>query len=242
MLKAYGLTRYYADFAAVKDLTLTVRPGELYGFLGKNGAGKTTALQMMVGLLKPSSGRVEIGGYDVQQQPLEAKRVLGYLAQDPYLYDELTGREFLTFLSGLHQMDGDVARTRIDDLLNMFTLHEKADSPIGSYSGGMRRKVALCGALLHRPRVLILDEPFAGLDPLSTHKVKDVLHGLCEEGITILMSTHTLEIAERVCTRLGIIDAGRLIAEGTLDELRGAQTNSTLEDVFVALAQEEAPA
>ncbi len=238
MITLHHLTRNFGDFVAVDDLSLMVGSGELFGFLGMNGAGKTTTLRMLVGLLRPSSGSASICEYDIQQQPIQAKRMFGYLAQDPYLYDKLTGREFLYFLGGLHRLGDSQLAERIEYLLRLLDLSDKADQLIESYSGGMRRKTALCGALLHDPQVLILDEPFAGLDPLSARHVKDLLRQLCDEGKVVLMSTHTLEIAERVCTRLGIIDHGKLIAYGTMDELRGIQREATLEDLFIQLAAE----
>ena len=239
MIETQELTRYFGDFCAVDYLKLQVRPGELYGFLGMNGAGKTTTIRMIVGLLKPTSGTATILGHDIQQQPLEAKRRFGYLAQTPYLYDNLTGREFLFFLGGLHHIRPQALQDRSEALLQQLDLTDKADQLIGSYSGGMRRKIALCGTLLHQPDVLILDEPFAGLDPLSARHVKDMLQDFYEAGKSVLMSTHTLEIAERVCTRLGIIKQGQLIAEGTLDGLRKGQTDETLEDLFISLTADQ---
>lgn len=239
MITTHELTRHFGSVVAVDNLTMTIRPGELFGFLGMNGAGKTTTLRMLVGLLRPTRGQASICGYDIQQQPIEAKRSLGYFAQTPFLYDKLTGREFLAFLGGLHRLSQAAIDRRSDDLLALFDLQNQADHLIGSYSGGMQRKIALCGALLHEPPVLILDEPFVGLDPLSARRVKDILCQLCENGQTVLMSTHTLEIAERVCTRLGIIHHGRLIAEGTMTELRGAGQEATLEDMFIRLTTDE---
>lgn len=236
MITTHNLTRHFGEFIAVNNLTLTIHPGELFGFLGMNGAGKTTTLRMLVGLLRPSSGQASICGYDIQRLPIEAKRSLGYLAQSPFLYDKLTGREFLAFLGGLHRLSQAEISRRSDDLLELLDLQDHANQLIGSYSGGMQHKIALCGALLHEPEVLILDEPFAGLDPLSARRVKDMLRQLCASGKSVLMSTHTLEIAERVCTRLGIIHHSKLIADGTLAELRGTRQEATLEDLFISLA------
>ena len=237
MIHTQQLTRQFGDFTAVDNLELVVRPGELYGFLGMNGAGKTTTMRMLVGLLKPTTGQVRIAGYDIQEEPLEAKRRFGYLAQTPFVYDNLTGYEFLHFLGGLHRLDEADITERIDRWLPLLKLTEKAGQLIGSYSGGMRRKVALAGALLHQPDVLILDEPFAGLDPLSARHVKDALQQQADAGNTILISSHTLEIVERVCSRIGILRRGKLIAEGTLDELR-ADSDGTLEDIFLELNAE----
>lgn len=239
MIELRQLTRHFGDTIAVNHISLTVNAGELFGFLGTNGAGKTTTMRMMVGLLKPSSGQALINGYDIQTEPMRAKRCFGYLAQEPFLYDKLTGREFLHFLGGLHRLSQDEITTRSTILLADVALTDKADELIGSYSGGMKRKIALCGALLHQPDVLILDEPFAGLDPLSARDVKQRLQDLCERGKTIFMSTHTLEIAERVCTRLGIIHQGNLRAVGRLEDLRGTQQNNTLEDIFIQLTGDQ---
>jgi ABC-2 type transport system ATP-binding protein len=237
MINAHHLTRTFGDFTAVDNLDLLVKPGELYGFLGMNGAGKSTTMRMLVGLLKPTAGHVSIAGYDIQAQPLEAKKRFGYLAQNPFVYERLTGLEFLYFLGSLHRLDDADIRQRTEKWLSLLKLTDKAGQLIGSYSGGMRRKIALAGALLHQPDVLILDEPFAGLDPLSGRHVKDTLQQQAEAGKTILISSHTLEIVERVCSRIGILRRGKLIAEGTLDELR-ADGSGTLEDIFLELNAE----
>ncbi|MGD8475248.1 MAG: ABC transporter ATP-binding protein [Anaerolineae bacterium] len=237
-----NLTRYYASLAAVQDLSLTVEPGELFGFLGPNGAGKTTTIRMIVGLLRPSAGTVTVAGHDVQQEPLAVKRAIGYLAQTPLLYDKLTGREFLRFLGGLYSLTDEKIEARAEYLLTMMELSDKADQLIESYSGGMRHKIGLCGALLHDPTVLVLDEPLAGLDPHSARRVKDLLRDLCRQGRTVFLSTHVLEVAERVCDRVGILDQGRLVAVGTMEALRAqAQTTAetTLEDLFLKLTGDE---
>jgi ABC-2 type transport system ATP-binding protein len=242
MIQTVNLTRYYASLAAVQDLSLTVEPGELFGFLGPNGAGKTTTIRMIVGLLRPSAGTVTVAGHDVQQEPLAVKRAIGYLAQTPLLYDKLTGREFLRFLGGLYSLSDEKIEARAEYLLTMMELSDKADQLIESYSGGMRHKIGLCGALLHDPPVLVLDEPLAGLDPHSARRVKDLLRDLCRQGRTVFLSTHVLEVAERVCDRVGILDQGRLVAVGTMEALRAqAQTTAetTLEDLFLQLTGDE---
>ncbi|MGD9405565.1 MAG: ABC transporter ATP-binding protein [Anaerolineae bacterium] len=242
MIQMVNLTRYYASLAAVQDLSLTVEPGELFGFLGPNGAGKTTTIRMIVGLLRPSAGTVTVAGHDFQREPLAVKRAIGYLAQTPLLYDKLTGREFLRFLGGLYSLSDEKIEARAEYLLTMMELSDKADQLIESYSGGMRHKIGLCGALLHDPTVLVLDEPLAGLDPHSARRVKDLLRDLCRQGRTVFLSTHVLEVAERVCDRVGILDQGRLVAVGTMEALRAqAQTTAetTLEDLFLKLTGDE---
>lgn len=238
MIETTNLTRYYGSLAAVQDLNLSVEAGELFGFLGPNGAGKTTTIRMIVGLLRPTSGSVKVGGHDILEEPLAVKRMVGYLAQSPLLYERLTGREFLRFLGGLYGLSDAAVEARSERLFEMLELTEKADDLIESYSGGMRHKIGLCGALVHEPPVLVLDEPLTGLDPYSARQVKDLLRELCRQGNTVFLSTHVLEIAERVCDRVGILDRGRLIAAGTLESLRAeAQTSreTTLEDLFLQL-------
>jgi ABC-2 type transport system ATP-binding protein len=219
-------------------LNLSVGSGELFGFLGPNGAGKTTTIRMIMGLLKPTSGSVHVAGHDVQVEPLVVKRSVGYLAQSPPLYENLTGREFLRFIGGLYGLSEAKIEERSDHLLDLLELLDKADHLIESYSGGMRHKIGLCGALLHEPPILVLDEPLAGLDPYGARRVKDLLRDLCKRDNTVFLSTHVLEIAERVCDRVGILDQGRLIAVGTMESLRAqAQSTSetTLEDLFLEL-------
>jgi ABC-2 type transport system ATP-binding protein len=233
-----GLTRYYGTLAAVQDLDLSIRAGELFGFLGPNGAGKSTTLRMLAGILRPTAGRAYIAGHDVQAEPLVAKRAVGYMPDEPALYEQLTGREFLRFIGGLYGLSDAHVDARAADLLALLGLAEKADDVLQGYSHGMRQKVVLCTALLHAPRVLLLDEPLAGLDPHSARRVKDVLREFCQRGGAVLLSTHTLEIAERLCDRIGILHHGRLIAAGTMNELRlraHSADGATLEDLFLQL-------
>lgn len=238
MIQTERLTRFYGSLAAVQDLELAVRPGELFGFLGPNGAGKSTTLRLLAGLLRPTAGTARIAGHDVQAAPLAAKRATGFMPDEPALYERLTGREFLRFVGGLYGLDEARIAERTDQLLALLDLVEKADDEIQSYSHGMRQKIVLCTALLHEPQVLLLDEPLSGLDPHSARRVKDVLRAFCQRGGAVLLSTHTLEIAERLCERVGILHHGRLIAVGTMDELR-AQAHSaagaTLEELFLQL-------
>jgi ABC-2 type transport system ATP-binding protein len=238
MIIAEHLTRHFGSLAAVQDLDLSVRAGELFGFLGPNGAGKSTTLRMLAGILRPTAGRACIAGKDVQAQPLAAKRALGYMPDEPALYEQLTGREFLRFVGGLYGLSDDTVDARAAKLLAMLGLAEKADQVLQSYSHGMRQKIVLCTALLHEPAVLLLDEPLSGLDPHSARRVKDLLRQFCQQGGAVLLSTHTLEIAERLCDRIGILHEGRLIAAGTMDGLRAQAHTSdgaTLEDLFLRL-------
>ena len=237
MIETHGLTKRYGDLLAVDDLNLRVGSGELFGFLGPNGAGKTTTIRMLTGLLQPTAGTAIIAGHDILQEPLKVKAAVGYLAEQPFAYAKLSGREFLRFVAGLYRVDPTLQEERIERLLGLFDLQERADQLIESYSHGMKQKLAICSLLVHRPQVLFLDEPTTGLDPKSARLVKDVLRELCEQGVTIFMSTHILEVAEHMCDRVGIIHEGRLIAEGSVDELRqqAAAPGSSLEDIFLEL-------
>jgi ABC-2 type transport system ATP-binding protein len=235
MIKTYGLTKRYGELLAVDDLDLEIPAGEIFGFLGPNGAGKTTTIKMLVGLLQPTQGQAFIGGYDVQKQPLEAKALVGYLPDQPFLYEKLTGREFLRFVARLYDLDPVVADRRAQDLLRLFDLEERADDLIQGYSHGMSQKTVLAAALLHEPQAFFLDEPTVGLDPKSARQVKDLLRHLAQRGTAIFMSTHILEVAERMCDRVGIISQGRLIACGSMEELRLEEGMGTLEDIFLQL-------
>jgi ABC-2 type transport system ATP-binding protein len=245
VIQTVNLTRYFGSLAAVQDLNLTVEQGELFGFLGPNGAGKTTTMRMIIGLLRPTAGTVSVVGHDVQQEPLAVKRAVGYLAQTPLLYERLTGREFLRFIGGLYGLSDEKIEARTEYLLALMEFSDKADHLIESYSGGMRHKIGLCGALLHEPLVLVLHEPRAGLDPYSARRTKDLLRDLCRQGSTVFLSTHVLEIAERVCDRVGILDQGRLIAVGTMEALRAqarSTAETTLEDLFLQMTGGETAA
>ncbi len=237
IIQAVGLTKRYGKFVAVRDVTFEVGAGQVFGFLGPNGAGKSTTIRMLTGLVRPSSGTAHIPGYDVIHEPREVKRRVGYVAEAPYLYPKLTGREFLAFMAGLYQVEANTARQQAARLLSLFELDDKANELVETYSHGMRQKLALAGALLHEPPVLFLDEPTSGLDPRSARLVKDLLVGLVRRGHTVFLSTHVLEIAEQLCTRVGIIDHGQVIAIGTLDELRlqARREAYSLEDVFLQL-------
>ncbi len=245
MIITQNLTRRYGNYTAVNNLNLTAKPGEIVGFLGPNGAGKSTTIRMIVGLLCPTSGTVTVAGHDVQKAPMAVKRSVGYLAQTPFLYDRLTGREFLRFLGGLYGLDEPTIAARTDRLLALTELSDAADRLIESYSGGMRHKIGLCGSLIHEPAVLVLDEPLTGLDPHSARRVKQLLRQLSQQGGTVFLSTHVLEVAERVCDRVAILAEGRLVAVGSMDSLRAqaeSSPHSTLEDLFIQLTGGEATA
>lgn len=226
---------------AVDNLSLTVKAGEFYALLGPNGAGKTTTLRMVAGLLTPDDGDIQICGIDVAKDPIAAKRVLAWVPDEPMIYDKLTPMEYLAFVAGLWSMDGEVARAKADQLIDVFGLSAKADERCGGFSKGMRQKVALAGALIHQPRLIILDEPLTGLDAGSARQVKAVLRHLVDQGVTVIMTTHILEVAERMADRIGVIAKGRLVAEGTLDQLRASsrKQGSSLEEIFLELVSEE---
>ena len=234
MIVAHELTKVYGQHHAVQGISLAVQPGEIFGFLGPNGAGKTTTIKMLIGLLRPSAGAALIGGHDLSREPLKAKALLGYVPDQPQLIDKLSAREFLQFVAGLYRLDPAQAQRRGEELLRLFELHDRADDLVGSFSHGMRQKMALSGALIHDPRALFLDEPTVGLDPRSARLIKDLLRQVAARGTAIMMSTHILEIAERMCDRVGIVHGGRLVAVGTVAELRRGG-DSSLEDIFLDL-------
>jgi ABC-2 type transport system ATP-binding protein len=240
LIQTSHLTKRFGDKLAVNDVSFQVQSGEIFGFLGPNGAGKTTTIKMIVGLLKPTSGLVQVGGYDVQSQPLQAKAVNGYVPDEPNLYAKLTGRELLRFVGDLYGIERQQVERRSEELLRLFDLAEAGDDTIDSYSHGMQQKTAIASALVHDPRALVLDEPTVGLDPKSARLIKDILRQLADRGAAIFLSTHILEIAERMCDRIGIINQGSLIAVGTMQELRSARqdeidSETTLEDIFLGL-------
>jgi len=238
-IRTEHLTRHYKGFTAVDDLNLAVHRGEIYGFLGSNGAGKTTTMKMLVGLLQPDCGRVWIDGHDVWMESLVAKAAFGYVADRTMLYDRLTGREFLDFLAKIRGMPEQEARGHIEQLLDILELRDRADTACGTYSFGMKRELAIAGALIHEPQVLILDEPLNGLDPLSARRLKNLFAELAANGTTIFLSTHDLATAESICHRVGIIHKGRLLIEGNSSELRQIAGAPGLEEAFLSLTAEE---
>ncbi|NQT86413.1 ABC transporter ATP-binding protein [bacterium] len=239
MLLIENLTKRYGETTAVADLSLHLHAGELYAFLGPNGAGKTTTIKCVAGLLWPTSGSVRVCGHDVRAEPVAARRRLSYVPDQPYLYEKLSGREFLAFVGRLYGLETKACRRRIGELLEMFDAAEWADGLSEGYSHGMRQKIVLSAALLHEPDVILIDEPMVGLDPRSSRLVRKVLRERAESGCAILMSTHTLNVAEEVADRIGIMHRGRMVADGTWDELRTSASES-LEDVFLELTADVA--
>jgi ABC-2 type transport system ATP-binding protein len=239
-LRIRGLAKSF-DRPAVAGLDLTVRAGEFYSLLGPNGAGKTTTLRMVTGLLPPDTGSIEICGIDALNDPVEAKRIVAWVSDEPMIYDKLTPYEYLEFVAGLWSLDPDIAETRARELMDWLGLGPHAHERCEGFSKGMRQKVALAGALVHAPRVIILDEPLTGLDAGSARQVIRVLRERVAGGDTVIMTTHILEVAERMADRVGIIAGGRLIAEGTIDELRvrAGQGHTNLEDTFLTLVAEQ---
>jgi ABC-2 type transport system ATP-binding protein len=237
LIELHDLSKTYGDKIAVKNVSLEVTGGEVFGFLGPNGAGKTTTIKMIVGLLRPSLGSVKVAGFDIQTQPLQAKSASGYVPDSPNLYAKLSGRELLRFVGDLYNLDRQQAAQRAEELLQLLDLSAAADDTIDSYSHGMQQKTSLAAALMHDPKVLVLDEPTVGLDPKSARLIKDLLRQMAERGAAVFLSTHILEIAERMCDRIGIINKGELIAVGTMNELRalGQAGEASLEDIFLSL-------
>jgi ABC-2 type transport system ATP-binding protein len=237
LIETQALVKRYGDKTAVNNVSFEVQAGEVFGFLGPNGAGKTTTIKMIVGLLQPTSGTIKVAGYDVQTQPLQAKAASGYVPDTPNLYAKLTGRELLRFVGDLYSLDRQRVAQRTEELLRVLDLNEAADNTIDSYSHGMQQKASLAAALMHDPKVLVLDEPTVGLDPKSARLIKDILRQMAERGSAVFLSTHILEIAERMCDRIGIIDKGELVAVGTMNELRslGKAGETSLEDIFLGL-------
>ena len=236
-IMARDLVRVFGQKMAVNHLNLTVQRGEFYGFLGPNGAGKSTTIKMMVGLLRPTSGSVWVGGVDVWKDPIRAHSLMGVLPEVLNIYERLSGREFLVFAGHMYGVPAGDIRRRAEDLLQVLTLIDDADKLIVDYSVGMRKKIALAAALIHRPEVIFLDEPFEGIDPISSRVIRDILRELTQRGTTVFFSSHIMEVVERLCTRVGIINQGTLVAEGTLQELRerasGEEKDATLEDLFL---------
>lgn len=242
MIKTINLTKKFGHLNAVDNLNLDIPPGEIFGFLGPNGAGKTTTIRILTGLLKPTSGQALVGGYDIQKEPEKAKKIIGLIPDQPFLYRKLTGGEFLNFVADLYEIPLEVKKRRIPELLSLFEINEWENVLIENYSHGMQRRLVMASVLLHNPRVIFLDEPLVGLDPKAGRLVKRIFQELSQRKVTIFMSTHTLEIAEKLCQRIGIIQGGRLVALGTNEQLRRKAEKegemvkrAGLEDIFLKL-------
>jgi len=241
LIETSGLTKKFGSLQALADLNLRIMPGEIYGLLGPNGAGKTTAIKNILGLLEPTSGWIKVAGFDPAKDSIEVKSKIGYVAENPIVYDSLSPRDFLEFVASIRKIDRRVTNEMVAHLANAFDMSQYFDSPIATLSLGMKQKVALIASLIHQPPVLLLDEPLNGLDAKSSRIVKDLVLFHAQKGGAVLFSTHIMEVAEQICTRIGIINQGRVIAEGTLDQLRSKTEcmGDTLEEVFLKLTHEE---
>ena len=240
---ATGLVKRFGPTVAVDGISLRVGEGEFFGFLGPNGAGKSTTIKLLCGLLRPDAGSIRVAGYELAREPLEVKRRIGVLPEETHLYERLTGEEFLLFSGRMYGLPLDEARRRTADLLELMELTEAKARLIVDYSMGMKKKTALAAALLHRPKVMFLDEPFNGIDPISVRAIRQALRQLIEHGTTIFFSSHVMEVVERLCTRVAIIHHGRVVGEGTVAELRAkaeAGGDSSLEDIFLKLVEARA--
>ncbi len=236
MLKIEHLTKVYGDKKAVDDLSLTIESGEIYGFIGHNGAGKTTTLKSVAGILKFDEGEIEIGGVSVKKNPLKCKESLAYIPDNPDLYEFMTGIQFLNFIADVFKVDSDARAERIRKYADLFELTNDLAQPIATYSHGMKQKLAIISAWIHAPKLILMDEPFVGLDPKASHLLKGMMRELCNQGGAIFFSTHVLEVAEKLCDKVAIIKGGKLIRSGTMEDVRG---DDSLEEVFLELEGEE---
>ena len=239
VLEVSHYRKEYGDHIAVRDLSLSVAPGEICGFIGHNGAGKTTLIRSVVGAQPPTSGAVRVCGHDVWRDAIAAKRLMAYVPDNPDIYTFMTGIQYLTFMADVFEVPRDVREERITSLAGRLGILDDLASPIGSYSHGMRQKLVVIGALLHKPKLLILDEPFVGLDPVASHELKEILHEHAARGGAVFFSSHVLEVVEKLCNKVAIIRKGELVRAGTTDEVRG---DDSLEDVFLELAEVDAAA
>ena len=235
MLKIEHLTKTFGEKVAVNDLSLHIQPGEIYGFIGHNGAGKTTTLKAVVGIMNFDSGEIFVGGHPVLSDPIECKKLIAYIPDNPDLYEFMTGIQFLNFVGDIYEVEAGVRADRIRDYSRMFELEPSLAMPIASYSHGMKQKLAIISALIHDPKLVIMDEPFVGLDPVASHLLKELMRKICDNGGAIFFSTHVLEVAEKLCDKVAIIKNGRLIKSGTMEEVKG---DASLESVFLELEQE----
>ena len=237
MLKIENLTKTYGEKKAVDDLTLHINPGEIYGFIGHNGAGKTTAIKSCCGILPFDQGEIFIKGMSVKENPLECKKVLAYIPDNPDLYEFMTGIQYLNFIADIFAVEADRRQTLIGKYADIFEITDDLAQPVGAYSHGMKQKLAIISALIHEPELIIMDEPFVGLDPKASHRLKEIMRNICWEGGAIFFSTHVLEVAEKLCDKVAIIKKGKLIKEGTTEEVRG---DVSLEEVFLELEDSHA--
>lgn len=237
MLKIENLTKTYGGKKAVDDLTLHINPGEIYGFIGHNGAGKTTAIKSCCGILPFDQGEIFIKGMSVKENPLECKKVLAYIPDNPDLYEFMTGIQYLNFIADIFAVEADRRQTLIGKYADIFEITDDLAQPVGAYSHGMKQKLAIISALIHEPELIIMDEPFVGLDPKASHRLKEIMRNICREGGAIFFSTHVLEVAEKLCDKVAIIKKGKLIKEGTTEEVRG---DVSLEEVFLELEDSHA--
>ena len=240
MIELQQVTKTYAknNKKAVDNLTLKVEGGELFGFIGPNGAGKTTTIKLMTGILAPDEGTVSMAGHNMATDRIEAQKLIGYVPDGNDLYDRLTGMEYLNFMADVYQVDAARRKAHIEKYLDIFELEDAINSQVRAYSKGMKQKLVVIGALIHNPPVWILDEPLGGLDPRAAHLLKEEMLRHCREGNTVFFSTHVLEVAEKLCTRIGVIDHGSLRAQGTLEELRSGEKGASLEDLFLELTDD----
>ena len=232
VLSIKNYTKYYEEFKAVDDLSLEIEAGEICAFIGHNGAGKTTTLKACAGILEFNKGEILIDGMSIKENPLECKKIMAYLPDNPDLYEVLTGVKYLNFVSDVYGVNPEDRKARIKELANLLGVYDNLPQPISTYSHGMKQKLAIISALVHKPKLLMMDEPFVGLDPTATHHLKNFMKELCKEGSAIFFSTHVLEVAEKLCDKVAIIKKGKLVASGTMEEVKG---KTSLENVFLEL-------
>ncbi|WP_308553723.1 ABC transporter ATP-binding protein [uncultured Peptoniphilus sp.] len=241
MLEIKNLTKKFGDKVAVDNIDLSVKSGEIYGFLGPNGAGKTTTIKMIVGMLMPDGGSISVDGIDAINDDVEAKRQIAYVPDSPEIYDIMTGRQYLNFIADVFELSDEERNKQIDRYAEVFEMKENLDVMIAGYSHGMKQKIVIMGALIHSPKLLILDEPMVGLDAKSSFRLKEIMRALANEGRTVFFSTHVMEVAENLCDRIGIINRGKIIAVGTLDEIKAAAKDTgSLEKIFLELTDDRA--
>jgi len=239
MLKLSNLTKKFGNFTAVNNINIEINAGDFFGFLGQNGAGKTTTIKMITGLYAPTNGTVHIGGFDIQKNHIEAKKLIGYIPDQPFLYEKLTGKEFLFFCGGLYKIEKSKLKNKIDEIIDQLKIDQWVDKRTEEYSQGMKQRIAIASALLHNPKLLVVDEPMIGLDPQSALVVKNVLKQKASEGVAIFMSTHSLNVAEEVCSRIGIIKDGQMIFEDNkeaVEQIKGTD-HLNLESLFLHITK-----